>query len=247
VLVSGPVLGLPGSNYDLDKLIYLGSTESGRPTALATRREAGLDSLEKLRAAPGVRIGAHAIGHITHVTARLFAYLLGMKEPKFVVGYSGPERDVALIRGEVDASTMSPATIQQNPELLEKTHLHTVVNLPRGNYHPAYPRQLPEIDLFAKTQQDRELLQLYRAFLYPRWPYFLPPATPKELVVTLRDAMAKAFDDPGFAAEFKKLTGSEPSPLTGKEVEEAVRNLTRDPEVIAVYKKLADSGPLPAR
>ncbi|HWO40743.1 MAG TPA: hypothetical protein VNO43_02955 [Candidatus Eisenbacteria bacterium] len=247
VLVSGPVLGLPGSNYDLDKLIYLGSTESGRPTALATRKEAGLDTLEKLRSKPGVRIGAHAIGHITHITARLFAYLLGMKEPKFVVGYSAPERDVALIRGEVDASTMSPASIQQNPELLEQVHLHVVVNLPRGKHHPAYPRQLPEIDLFARTQRDRELLQLYRAFLYPRWPYFLPPGTPKELVTILRGAMAKAFDDPGFATEFKKLTGSDPSPLTGEEVEDAVRNLSRDPEVIALYKKLADSSPLPAR
>jgi tripartite-type tricarboxylate transporter receptor subunit TctC len=247
VLVSGPVLGLPGSNYDLDKLIYIGSTESGRPTALATRKEAGLDSLEKLRATPGVRIGGHAIGHITHVTGRLFAYLLGMREPKFVVGYSGPERDLALTTGEVDASTMSPATIQQTPELLEQVHLHVVVNLPRGNHHPVYPKRLPEIDTFAKTQQDRELLQLYRAFLYPRWPYFLPPGTPKEIVSILRDAMAKAFADAGFAAEFKKLTGSDPSPLTGKEVEDAVRNLTRDPEVIALYKKLADSGPLPVR
>ena len=57
VLVSGPILGLAGSNYDLDKLIYLGSTESGSPTAFVTRKEAGLDSLEKLRAAAGIRIG----------------------------------------------------------------------------------------------------------------------------------------------------------------------------------------------
>jgi tripartite-type tricarboxylate transporter receptor subunit TctC len=65
VLVSGPILGLPGSNYDLDRLIYLGSTESGSPTAFVTRKEAGLDSLEKLRAATGIRIGAHSVGHIT--------------------------------------------------------------------------------------------------------------------------------------------------------------------------------------
>ena len=53
VLVSGPILGLAGSNYDLDKLIYLGSTESGSPTAFVTRKESGLDSVEKLRAATG--------------------------------------------------------------------------------------------------------------------------------------------------------------------------------------------------
>src|SRR5918992_1110627 len=67
VLVSGPILGLAGSNYELDKLIYLGSTESGSPTAFVTRKEAGFDNMEKLRAATGVRIGAHSVGHITYI------------------------------------------------------------------------------------------------------------------------------------------------------------------------------------
>jgi tripartite-type tricarboxylate transporter receptor subunit TctC len=247
VLVSGPILGLAGTNYDLDKLIYIGSTESGRPTALGTRKEAGLDSLEKLRAATGVRVGAHSVGHITYVTGRIFAYLLGLKEPRFVVGYSSPERDAALIGGEIDATTMSPSTIQQNPELLQKVDLHVLVNLPQGKYHPVYPPGVPEIDRFAATKKERELLRLYRAFLYPRWPYFLPPGTPKELVAILGDAMAKAFQDPEFAKEFKKLTGSDPSPLTAKEVEEAIREMPRDPEIIAFYKAFAGPGPLPAR
>ncbi|MGH7794499.1 MAG: hypothetical protein ACREQ2_06340 [Candidatus Binatia bacterium] len=247
VLVSGPILGLAGTNYDLDRLIYLGSTESGRPTALGTRKEAGLDSLEKLRAVTGIRIGAHSVGHITYVTGRIFAYLLGVKEPRFVVGYSAPERDAALMAGEIDAGTMSPSTIQQNPALLEKMNLHAVVNLPQGKYHPVYPPGLPEIDVFAGAQKERELLKLYRAFLYPRWPYFLPPGTPKELVAVLSQAMAKAFKDPGFEKDFKKLTGSDPSPLTAGEVEEAIREMPRNPEVIAFYKTFAGPGPLPAR
>lgn len=247
VLVSGPILGLAGTNYELDKLIYLGSTESGRPTALGTRKEARLDSLEKLRAATGVRIGAHSVGHITYVTGRIFAYLLGLKEPRFVVGYSGPERDAALIAGEIDATTMSPSTIQQNPELLQKVDLHAVVNLPQGKYHPIYPPGIPEIDGFADAKKEQELLRLYRAFLYPRWPYFLPPGTPKELVAILSDAMAKAFHDPEFAKEFKKLTGSDPSPLTAKEVDVAIHEMPRDSEIIAFYKAFAGPGPLPNR
>lgn len=247
ILVSGPILELPGTRYDLDKLIYLGSTESGRPTAFGTRREAGFDTLEKLRAATGVRIGAHAVGHITYVTGRIFAYLLELKDAKFVVGYSAPERDLELVRGEIDATTMSPATIQQNPELLKQVHLHAVVNIPRGRHHPVYPPGLPEIDLFARTKQEQGLLALYRAFLYPRWPYFLPPATPRDLLAILREAMEKAFKDPGFARDFKKLTGSDPSPLSGAEVEDAIRKMPRDREVSALYKKLAEAGPLPAR
>jgi len=247
VLVSGPILGLAGSNYDLDKLIYLGSTESGSPTAFTTRKEAGLDSLEKLRAATGIRIGAHSVGHITYINGRLAAYLLGLKEPKFVVGYSSPERDVALLQGEVDGGSMSSATIQQNPSLVEKVYFHTVITVPKGRYVSPYSRDIPEIDSFAKNEKEHRLLSLYRAFDYPRWPYFLPPGTPKELVNILREAMAKAFKDPGFAKEFKKLTGADPSPITWSAIEAAIKELPRDPETIALYKHIADHRPMPER
>src|SRR5437870_1130251 len=51
-LVVGPILALPGSNYDLDKFIYLGSTDTGDPYIFFyTKANLGLDSLEKLRAA----------------------------------------------------------------------------------------------------------------------------------------------------------------------------------------------------
>jgi tripartite-type tricarboxylate transporter receptor subunit TctC len=247
VLVSGPILGLAGSNYDLDKLVYLGSTESGSPTAFVTRKKAGLDSLEKLRTTTGIRIGAHSIGHITYINGRLAAFLLGLKEPKFVVGYSSPERDVALLRGEVDGGSMSSATIQQDPSLTEKVYFHTVITVPKGRYVSPYSRDIPEIDAFAKSEKEHRLLTLYRAFNYPRWPYFLPPATPKELVNILREAMAKSFTDRGFAKEFKKLTGVDPSPITAEGIEASIKELPRDAETIALYKHLADHRPMPPR
>jgi tripartite-type tricarboxylate transporter receptor subunit TctC len=247
VLVSGPILGLAGANYDLDKLIYIGSTESGSPTAFVTRKESGFDSVEKLRAATGVRIGANTVGHITYINGRLAAYLLGLNEPKFVVGYSSPERDVALLRGEVDGGSMSSATIQQNPSLVDKVHFHTIITVPKGRYIAPYSRATPEIDSFAKSEKEHRLLNLYRAFDYPRWPYILAPGTPKELVNILREAMAKSFKDPGFAAEFKNLTGVDPSPITAETIEAAIKDIPRDPETIALYKHLADHRPMPPR
>ncbi len=247
VLVSGPVLGLAGSNYDLDKLLYLGSTESGSPTAFVTRKEAGFDNVDKLRAATGVRIGANSVSHITYINGRLAAYLLGLKEPKFVVGYSSPERDMALLQGEIEGGSMSSATIQQNPSLMERVHFHTIITVPKGRYTAPYSRATPEIDSFAKSDREHRLLNLYRAFDYPRWPYILAPGTPKELVNILREAMAKAFKDPGFAKEFRKLTGVEPSPITGDAIETALKDIPRDAETIALYKQLADHSPMPPR
>jgi tripartite-type tricarboxylate transporter receptor subunit TctC len=91
------------------------------------------------------------------------------------------------------------------------------------------------------------MINLFRSFLYPRWPYIVPPATPKEVVGILRGAMAKAFKEPEFHKEFKKLMSNDPTPLTGEEMEIAIRDLPRDPETVTLYKKMAEQGPLPPR
>ena len=100
--VPAAVLGETGVLYDLDRFSYLGSPDSGAQWVFVARKDAGINSLEKLRSVPGLRIGAQSVGHTIYLTGRLFAYLLDMKEPKFVTGYSSPELDLALMRGEVD-------------------------------------------------------------------------------------------------------------------------------------------------
>jgi tripartite-type tricarboxylate transporter receptor subunit TctC len=248
-LVAGPILGLSGSQYDLEKLIYLGSTESGDPYVFVSRKEAGLDSLEKLRAVQNIRIGAQAVGHPVYVSGRMFAYLLGLKDPKMVIGYGGPELDVALERGEVDVRANGADTIFQRARSgLDKASLnfHASISIPKGNFPAGLPTS-PELETFAKTDRERQLINLFRTFLYPRWPYIISPATPKEIVAILRGAMAKAFKDPGFHAEFKKLMTTQATPLTGEQVEIAIRELPRDPDTVSLYKRMADQGPLPPR
>ena len=248
-LVAGPILGLAGTQYDLDRLIYLGSTESGDPYVFVSRKEAGLDSLEKLRAATGLRIGAQAVGHPIFVSGRLFAYLLGLKDPKMVVGYGGPELDIALAKGEVDARANGADTIlQRNRDAFEKGlfHIHATITIPKGKFDPRLPK-VPELETFARNEKERQLVNLFRTFLYPRWPYILQPGTPVEIVKILRGAMAKALKDPEFHKEFKKLMATDPTPLTGEEMETAIRELPRDPEIVGLYKKMADHGPLPPR
>ena len=248
-LVTGPILGMPGVQYDLDKLIYLGSTESGDPYVFVSRKEAGYDSLEKLRAASDVRLGAQTVGHAVYVAGRIFTYILGMKQPRMVVGFGGRELDIALASGEIDARANSADTVlRRNREALEKgdIRIHATLTIPKGKFHPRFAN-VPDLDSFAKNEREKQLINLFRVFLYPRWPYVLPPGTPNEIVATLRQAMVKTFNDPAFPGEFKKLMGSDPSPLTGEEVEAAIRDIPRDAETIALYKKMAQNVPLPTR
>jgi len=246
-LVVGPILGLPGSNYDLDKFIYLGSTDSGDPYVFYTKGDLGLDSIAKLRAASGLRFGAHAVGHPVYVAGRFIAYLLGLKEPKFVTGFTGPEIYIALQRGELDAHATGAARfVIEQPEWIEKklVHLHATYTVPKGRHHPKFA-QLPDYDSFAKTDTERKLLDMFRAFQYPRWPYIFPPGTPKDRVQIIRDAMRRAFTDPEFPVEFRKLMGDDPAPLSGEEVEKSIKELPRDKEVVKLYQKLAGADPLP--
>lgn len=248
-LLVGPILGLPGVKYDIDKFIYLGSTESGNPYIFYTRKELGLDSLEKLRAHPGLRIGAQAVGHPIYYSARLIAYILGLKDTKAVTGYSGREIDLALLRGEIDARTNNVATLaRRNPDWLEKglIDLQVTIDIPKGD-HPARFKDVPSIGTFAKTDLDHKALDLFRAILYPRWPFVLSPKTPKENVKILDTAMRKTLNDPEFRTHFKKLMGADSSPLNSAEIRRGIAAIPRDPEVIALFKELAGPGPMPSR
>lgn len=248
-LVVGPILGLPGTQYDLDKFIYLGSTDTGDPYVFYTKGDAGLDTMAKLQAKSGIRFGAHAVGHPVYVTARMVAYLLGLKDPKFVTGFTGPEIYIGLEQGELDAHATGAARfVVEKPEWIEKKliHLHATLTVPKGRSHPAF-KNLPQLESFAKIDKERKLLAMFRAFQYPRWPYLFPPGTPKEPVQIIRAAMRKAFADPEFPAEYKKLMGDPPNPLGGEELEQAIKELPRDKEVIQLYKQMAGANPLPAR
>jgi hypothetical protein len=179
----------------------------------------------------------------------MFAYLIGIKDPSFVVGYSGTELDAALARGEIDARINNADTaLTRNAELLKTGAImpHIIMEVPKGLKHEHFSN-LPEIESFAKSEQERKLLHMVRAFRQFGTPSILPPGTPKEQVEILRAAMVKTFTDPEFPAEYKKFTGDEASPLMPDEMEKTLKALPRDRETIALFKKLNAADPLPTR
>jgi tripartite-type tricarboxylate transporter receptor subunit TctC len=248
-LVANAVLGEKGVLYDLDKFIYLGSPHSTYHWVFLTRREAGVKTIDDLRSASNLRIGAQAVGHSIYFVGRMFAYLIGIKDPNFVVGYSGTELDAALARGEIDARiNNADTTLTRNVELLKTGAIfpHVMMEVPKGLKHH-YFSNLPEIESFAKSERERKLLHMVRVFRQFGTPSILPPGTPKEQVEILRAAMVKTFKDPEFPAEYKKFTGDEATPLMPDEMEKALQDLPRDPETVALFKKLNAPGPLPGR
>jgi hypothetical protein len=78
-LVANAVLGEPGVQYDLEKLAYLGSPNSATHYVFLSKKELGLNSLEKLRAYSGLRVGGQTVGHDIYINARLFTWIWDSK------------------------------------------------------------------------------------------------------------------------------------------------------------------------
>jgi tripartite-type tricarboxylate transporter receptor subunit TctC len=250
-MVSLAVLGESGVLYDIDKFFYLGSAYSTYHSVFVTRKDAGFDTIEKLRAATGVKVGAQSVGFSTYNEGRLFAYLLGLKDPLFIAAFGGAELDPALMRGEIDGRATGPDTIlKRNPDWIDKSlaNIHAIMETPKGDKHThPFFAKLPEIETFARNDLERKVIALQRAFRVTGSPFVLPPETPKERVKVLQEAFRKTYRDPEFFKEYRKLTADDPSPLLPENHEKAIRDIPRDPEAIELFKIIAGPKKLPPR
>ncbi len=248
-LVANAVLGEPGVQYDIDKFIYLGTPDSAQHYLFITHRDAGLANLEKLRATPGVRVGGQSVGHPVYITGRLFAYMLGLNEPKFVTGYSGPQLDLAIMRREVDARVTTGETmLVRSREWLEKNlvDVHVSIEIPKGKKAQRFAN-VPELESFAKNEREKKLVEMFRAFRLAGQNFFLPPNTPKERAQMLQEAMRKTLNDPEFEKEYATLAGDTPSILSADALEKVIRELPREAAVVELFNKLAGGDGLPVR
>ena len=218
----------------------IGATKAS-VSSCASRRE---------RASPP-RIGAPSVGHSLYTMARLFAYMLDMKEPRLVTGYTPREIDFALEKDEVDARvSILDSLLTRNAHWLDKdlVHVHAIIDIPKGFKHP--DRKLanfPDIESFARSNQERRLIQLFRGARDTGQPFILPPGTSAEHVKILREAMRRAFADPEYIKAYEKLTSEPAMTLTWQEFETQLRELPREAETIDLLKRLSGPVPLPTR
>jgi tripartite-type tricarboxylate transporter receptor subunit TctC len=162
-VLASAVLGEPGVDYEPDKFIYLGSPFNENNNIFVTRKALGLNNLEKLRAAAGLRIGGQSVGHVQYIRSRLFTWLLGLKDPKFVVGYSGPELDLGLERGEIDGRAAAVDTVSMTEGYKKLVDFHAILEIPKGHRPPGFTN-LPEIEDFARSQIESQVLTMSRVF-----------------------------------------------------------------------------------
>jgi hypothetical protein len=92
-----------------------------------------------------------------------------LKEPTIIAGYTAPEVDAALLRGELDArANAAVSVLRRNPDWLDKgvMDFHAIMEIPKGVKHPRLGH-LPEIETFVKTEREKSS-SIYGGF-FGRW------------------------------------------------------------------------------
>lgn len=146
---------------------------------------------------------------------------------RIVQGYPGGNNiTMAMEAGEVDGrfgwswgsvKSRSKQWLDDNKiRILVQMALHKAKDLPN----------VPFIMDFAKTELDRQALELIFAPQAVAWPLVAPPGVPADRITMLRRAFDKTMQDPLFIAEAAKLS-IDIEPVTGEEMQAVVEKISK--------------------
>ena len=124
---------------------------------------------------------------------------------KVIVGYkSSTDVDLAMERGEVQGKIWTWGSLKSgntaNWVAERKVHLLAQFGLARAKDLADVPLVLD----FAKTQEDRQVMELIFAPIALGYPSFMGPGVPKERIEIMRRAFDKTMRDPEFAGLMKQ-------------------------------------------
>jgi tripartite-type tricarboxylate transporter receptor subunit TctC len=247
---SSAIFKAPQVRYKLDDFVFLGSGNPGSPTVLSVRPALRIDSVEKLKAYKGLRFANRAVGHSMYIRDRLVSFVLELKDPQWILGYSEPELTVALERGEADALMGGiPGFLREVKHWLKQGFtvpivLRNVKGVGAETYQE-FPQDRPTLDQYADTELKRAILRLNDAANPGGSTFFVHKDIPAAALKALKEAFDKVWKDPQFLAEYEHMTTEKADPMTKEDFDELLRQMPRDPKVIETYKQLLAAGPLP--
>ena len=169
---------------------------------------------------------------------RAFNKLLGTKF-KIVTGYPGStELLLAMERGEVHGFCGIGWTFVKlrKGDWLKEGKINILFQMAL-NKHPELP-DIPAIQDFAKTPEDRRVIEFLLAPQEMGRPFFAPPGVPPERVAALRAAFDQALKDPKFLEEAEKQ-GIEVQPVSGGAIQKLLERIYASPANVIERAKAA--------
>jgi tripartite-type tricarboxylate transporter receptor subunit TctC len=223
-----PLIGDAAIQHDPAKLIYVGSANSDVYTCVA-RTDAAVQTFADVLKKEMI-VGASNEGGTTRDLPAMSDNVLGAKF-RIVTGYAGTnEIALALERNEVQGlcgfGYTSLLTLRPNwvPDGTVRILVQENVKGSPLLNKMGVPRTID----FAKSDEDRQIIELvYSQGVFGR-PYILPPGVPADRVAALRKAFMAALTEPDLLAEAKRMK-LDIEPLSGEDVQTMVAKLFATP------------------
>jgi tripartite-type tricarboxylate transporter receptor subunit TctC len=225
-----PLFGRKGPKFDATKFNWLGSMNNEVSTCVAFHTS-GIKSIQDPMQREMI-LAATAQGSDGVDFALVLNNVIGTKF-KLITGYpGGATLQLAQERGEAHGRCgWSWSSIKATrPQWIKEGKLKILVQLALKK-HPEIPSDVPLIMDLAKTERDKKVLQLIFARQAMGRPFLAPPDVPADRVAALRGAFDAMVSDPGVKAMAKK-TKLELEPVSGKEIEDMLKDIYSTPKDI---------------
>jgi tripartite-type tricarboxylate transporter receptor subunit TctC len=235
-----PMFGNDQAQFDAAKFTWLGSM-SRDISHCGIRKGAGVASFDDwLKQGKELTFGSTGPAAITHQHPLVLKNVLGANA-RAVAGYQGTkEVSMAVERGEMDGLCgLFVSSIQASYMQMVKSG-ELILLIQMGQSKTDVFGKVPSVYDYAKTDQDRQVLEIHFDQLALARPIMAPPGMAKDRVAVLRKAFEDTMKDAALLADARKVN-IEIALMTGEEVEKLLIKLADYPKsAIAAAQKAID-------
>jgi tripartite-type tricarboxylate transporter receptor subunit TctC len=235
--ILAPLLGDAAIQHDPSKFIFVGSANSDVYTCVV-RADTPIMSFKDVFTQE-VIVGASNEGGTTRDMPTLSNNVLGTKF-RVVTGYAGTrEITLAVERRETHGLCGFGYTslMSVRPEWVAKNFVRIIAQESAKGAAALNKQGVPRTIDFAKTPEDRQVMELVYSQAVIGRPYVLPAGVPPERVAALRKAFMAALKDPALLAEAAKMK-LDVEPISGDDAQTMVTQwFATPPNIIARAKK----------
>ena len=234
-----PLLGGDGTQFDASRMNWIGSPDRDTNICVA-RKDSAVKTMRDLFTKE-LLVGATGSGADTAIYPEFLSSLLGMKF-KLVNGYQGTnEISLALERKEVEGVCVAHDSIMRDTigrsgqlNILFQATLVADARLPN----------VPLATDLARSENDRQALELFFARVAIGRPFAVPPGVPADRVEALRKSFDDTMKDPAFLADTRRQ-GFNVDAIQGREIAERIAAAYRTPKDVVARTIVALGRPVP--
>jgi tripartite-type tricarboxylate transporter receptor subunit TctC len=233
-LVYATLLEQQGLAAKLEEMSWIGKA-GGEARVLVVSTRSGFSSVEDIRASGrALIIGETGVGSAGYNDSMLMTHALGLRG-RTVLGLASREAQLAMMRGEIDASYASASSIRA---FIKNGYGRAIARVGDS----LNPLDGPDATPLATSAEADSILPLVRAIAsLSRWTAG-PPAIPAGRLAVLREAYAAALDDQELREAAIRLD-IPIVPMGGAELSRAVSvALVQPPELRALLARIAGGG-----